>query len=303
METPPIFMIDGVTYIHTKEESVVLVAATLENISPLLVLELLKRFIILIKDYCGVVSEESIKKNFILIYELLDEVLDYGFPQTTSTNALKSFIQSEPISSTTIVSGEGMVTFGLQKAPTGVFKSVLDMDRTDGKRREEIFVDIIERVTSIFSSTGFMQSSQIDGSIQIRSYLNKNPTLKMKLNDNICIRQSTHAIPNDPIVLEDCQFHECAKLDLFETDRSITFVPALGEFTLMNYRCTSGIRPLFVLSTLIESDPLSPFKGVVTLDLLNDIPRDKTASTVEVEVPMPKSSSRVHCELLQKGKL
>ena len=31
------------------------------------------------KDYCGILTEESIRANFILIYELLDEILDYGY--------------------------------------------------------------------------------------------------------------------------------------------------------------------------------------------------------------------------------
>ena len=29
----------------------------------------------LCKDYCGVLNEESIRLNFVLVYELLDEVL------------------------------------------------------------------------------------------------------------------------------------------------------------------------------------------------------------------------------------
>jgi AP-4 complex subunit mu-1 len=33
------------------------------------------------KDYIGVLSEESLRKNFTLIYELVDEILDYGHPQ------------------------------------------------------------------------------------------------------------------------------------------------------------------------------------------------------------------------------
>ena len=49
------------------------------------------------KDYCGVLTEESIRKNFILVYELLDEMLDMGFPQMTSTEALKSCVHNEPI--------------------------------------------------------------------------------------------------------------------------------------------------------------------------------------------------------------
>ena len=30
------------------------------------------------QDYCGVLSEDSLRKNFILVYELLDEMVDYG---------------------------------------------------------------------------------------------------------------------------------------------------------------------------------------------------------------------------------
>ena len=48
-----------------------------------------------IKDYCGVLNEESIRKNFILVYELLDEMLDYGYPQGTSTESLKGYIYNE----------------------------------------------------------------------------------------------------------------------------------------------------------------------------------------------------------------
>ena len=42
-----------------------------------------------LKDFCGVLSEEAMRKNFILIYELLDEVIDFGYPQLTSVEILK----------------------------------------------------------------------------------------------------------------------------------------------------------------------------------------------------------------------
>ena len=38
-------------------------------------LALIERLTKVFKDYCGVLTEESIKKNFTLIYELLDEVI------------------------------------------------------------------------------------------------------------------------------------------------------------------------------------------------------------------------------------
>jgi AP-4 complex subunit mu-1 len=48
------------------------------NISPSGTIELLNRMAKVFKDYCGILTEESIRKNFILVYELLDEMLDFG---------------------------------------------------------------------------------------------------------------------------------------------------------------------------------------------------------------------------------
>jgi AP-4 complex subunit mu-1 len=65
------------------------------NASPAGSLELLNRLAKVFKDYCGVLTEESIRRNFILIYELLDETMDFGYPQITSTEALKSCVHNE----------------------------------------------------------------------------------------------------------------------------------------------------------------------------------------------------------------
>ena len=36
------------------------------------------------------------RKNGVLLYELLDEVIDYGFPQNSSSEALREFVLNEP---------------------------------------------------------------------------------------------------------------------------------------------------------------------------------------------------------------
>ena len=36
----------------------------------------------------GKISEENVKNNFVLNYELLDELLDFGYPQNTDTYVL-----------------------------------------------------------------------------------------------------------------------------------------------------------------------------------------------------------------------
>ena len=41
------------------------------------------------KSYFGDFDENAIKKHFVLIYEILDEVMDYGIPQIMDPDILK----------------------------------------------------------------------------------------------------------------------------------------------------------------------------------------------------------------------
>jgi len=75
------------------------VTTTRYNSSPSLILELLSNISNVIKDFCGYLTEESIRKNFVMIYELLDEMLDFGYLQFTNTNQIEQFIVSKPVSS------------------------------------------------------------------------------------------------------------------------------------------------------------------------------------------------------------
>ena len=56
-EAPPVFSVDGVTYLHTREGGLQIVATTRDNVSPSFVLEFLRRMCIIIKDYCGLLTE------------------------------------------------------------------------------------------------------------------------------------------------------------------------------------------------------------------------------------------------------
>ena len=64
--------------------------------------------------------------------------------------------------------GKAAAFAGVGRGPTGVIKSVLDTSRADSKGRDEIFVDIVEKISCTFSSGGYLQTSQIDGAIQAR---------------------------------------------------------------------------------------------------------------------------------------
>ena len=46
-------------------------------------------------EYFKELEEESIRDNFVIIYELLDEMMDFGYPQTTETKILQEYITQE----------------------------------------------------------------------------------------------------------------------------------------------------------------------------------------------------------------
>lgn len=46
-------------------------------------------------EYFKELEEESVRDNFVVIYELLDEMMDHGYPQTTEFKILKDFIKTE----------------------------------------------------------------------------------------------------------------------------------------------------------------------------------------------------------------
>ena len=49
-------------------------------LKPAFALDLLKRVAAMIHDFCGGLEEEVLRSNFIMIYELIDELIDYGHP-------------------------------------------------------------------------------------------------------------------------------------------------------------------------------------------------------------------------------
>lgn len=42
--------------------------------------------------YFKELEEESIQDNFVVVYELLDELMDFGFPQTTDSKILQEYV-------------------------------------------------------------------------------------------------------------------------------------------------------------------------------------------------------------------
>lgn len=51
--------------------------------------DFLYKLIDVLKEYFNQVEEESVRDNFVIIYELLDEMMDNGYPQHTDVSLYK----------------------------------------------------------------------------------------------------------------------------------------------------------------------------------------------------------------------
>lgn len=63
------------------------------SVPPLFVIEFLHRVVDTFEDYFNECTESIIKENYVVVYELLDEMLDNGFPLATESNILKELIK------------------------------------------------------------------------------------------------------------------------------------------------------------------------------------------------------------------
>eukprot|EP00475_Leptophrys_vorax_P014168 TRINITY_DN2055_c0_g3_i2.p1 TRINITY_DN2055_c0_g3~~TRINITY_DN2055_c0_g3_i2.p1 ORF type:complete len:242 (+),score=57.47 TRINITY_DN2055_c0_g3_i2:822-1547(+) len=129
-------------------------------------------------------------------------------------------------------------------------------------------------------------SCEIDGSIQMKSYLSGNPELRLALNEELVIGKIS-GNQFGALVLDDCNFHECVRLNEFEMTKVLSFVPPDGEFALMNYRVTTPFKPPFRITHSV--DVIGGYKVEVSLRIRADIPEQNYGGNMEIEIPLPKS--------------
>ncbi|XP_068752291.1 uncharacterized protein [Montipora capricornis] len=296
---PPIFNVDGVNFIFIKRNGLYFVCTTKFNISPAFAVEVLTRVSDLCKDYCGVLNEESIKMNFPLIYELLDEVLDFGYVQVTSTESLKAYICNQPEVVTTseepIWLCSGGTVYGTERMSlpsTAANKPVALPNRGS---KSEVFVDLLERLTVLIGSNGNILRSDIDGCIQMKSFMAGNPEIRIGLNDDFFVGK-TKLLSQDSVAarLDNCTFHESVDLSNFETTRTLVVKPPQGEFVAMKYRLSEAVHSSlpFTLIAFVEEDDNSKTLEVV-LKLRCTVPSSCCANNIVMKLPVPKSADNV----------
>lgn len=267
---PPIIQTPYRSIISIYRNSLLLVAIVAPelDIDSLFVIEFLHRVVDIIENYFGDCNESLIKEQLITVYELLDEMLDAGYPFATELNVLKELIKPPNLLRT--LTGRTNIS---ESMPANQISNV--PWRKPGIRytNNEAYFDVIEELDAIFDKNGAVIVAEINGSIECNIKLSGVPDLNLTFVNSR--------------IFDDVSFHPCVRHRRWESERNLSFIPPDGKFRLMTYhvRTQNLVNiPLYVKQSIKHGRlevQLGP-KG-----------KGKVLESVTIEITMPKNVSNM----------
>ena len=91
----PVFTEKDITYIWIRVNNIYMVSVAKGNPNVAMVLTFLFKIRDVFQSYFKELEDESLRDNFVITYELLDEMMDNGYPQITEVKVLQEFIKTE----------------------------------------------------------------------------------------------------------------------------------------------------------------------------------------------------------------
>ncbi|KAG6386552.1 hypothetical protein SASPL_151718 [Salvia splendens] len=274
----PICYDNGVSYVFIQHSNVYILAASRQNSNAATLLVFLHRVVDVLKHYFEKLEEESLKDNFVVVYELLDEIMDFGYPQYTEAKILSEFIKTD------VYRMEAS-----QKPPMAVTNAVSWRSEGIMYRTNEVFLDVVEKVNLLVNSNGQILRSEVNGALKMQTRLSGMPECKLGLNDRVLMESQNQSSRVKAIDLEDIKFHQCVRLARFENDRTISFIPPDGMFDLMTYRLSTQVKPLVWVEARIERHSRSRVEMLVKAR--SQFKERSTATSVTIELPLPPDAT------------
>lgn len=277
----PILYHGGLSYIYIRHANLYVLAVSRKNSNAMSILVFLKKLCQVFTDYFRDLEEESLRDNFVLVYELLDEMMDFGLPQITEPSILQEYITQQ--------------SFKLEvaplEAPSALSGTVSWRKEGIKHKRNEVFLDVVESVNLLVNSQGHVIHHEIAGAIKIRSMLSGMPELRLGLNDKILFENTgrTMGTGAKTVEMEDFRFHQCVRLDKFEAERTISFIPPDGEFELLSYRVAQPeAKPPVWVECVIEK--WTPSRIEYLIKVKSQLKKKQSANDVEILVPVPEDA-------------
>ena len=287
----PVKRIENCSFLYTRHLNMYFVALTRSNVNPALVFEYIFQLIKILKSYLGDdFDENAMRNNMTLIYELMDETMDFGYPQNCAIDVLRLYISL------------GNVKPADEPEPSALTSQItgaIDW-RREGIRhkKNEVYIDVLESVNLLLSQSGSILRNEVTGAVQMNTKLTGMPECKFGLNDKLVIDKDRSggaggddARGKPSVEIDDCTFHRCVRLGKFDADRTITFIPPDGEFELMRYRVSDNINlPFRIIPAVQEEQNMT--KVSINVKILANFSDQLFATNVVIKIPVPKNTAK-----------
>ncbi|KAH8878219.1 AP-3 complex subunit mu-1 [Schistosoma japonicum] len=224
-DVPPVLETPSNSLIHILRNNLYFLAVCANEISPLLVIEFLDCVNSIIEDYFGLATETSVKENVVLIYEILDEMLDGGFPLATESNILKEIVRPPNFLQSLTDAVTGKNTIVGSTLPINQLSNIRWRRSGVNYTNNETYFDLIEKIDAIIDRSGYVISKEIYGSVECLVKLSGTPDL-------------TLAFTNHRLI-DDANLHPCIRFSRWKRERILSFIPPDGKFCLFNYHVSS----------------------------------------------------------------
>ncbi|QSL65862.1 hypothetical protein MERGE_000141 [Pneumocystis wakefieldiae] len=275
--------------IHIEYNNIILLCVIASEIDPLYVIEFLYRIVDILEEYLGPDSTKKsvLEKNFEIIIQLLNEIMDYGYPMITEPDALKDII---PPSDTV---SKILNMTGLKRKsciPSGILSPIIWRKANVKHSRNNFFIDIIEELRAIINKHGKFITLFSKGKIICLSNISGVPNVILSMKSKYHLFYSS--------------FHPC----LYSSRQTpsleqLSFVPPDGRFTLMTYGIElSDILPSSLpISIEIKSGPnIEDFE--IKLNIFNQLINNITITIPISESCQLKNSKSTHGNIIFESK-
>ncbi|CAG0900563.1 unnamed protein product [Cyprideis torosa] len=273
-DVPPVITTPSSGYLFpVLRNGLFFVAVCTQEVPPLFVIEFLHRVIDTFEDYFSDCTESVIKEHYVIVYELLDEMLDNGFPLATENNILKELIRPPNVFRTlaNTVTGKSNMSSTL---PMGSLSSVPWRRSGVKYTNNEAYFDVIEELDAVIDRNGGLIKAEITGKIESCVKLSGMPDLTMTFVN--------------PRLMDDISFHPCIRHRRWEQERVLSFVPPDGNFCLIEYHVhapTAVCLPITVRHALQFREGTS---GRIELTLIPRNTGGRPIEGVKASIQMPK---------------
>lgn len=319
----PVLTLGSTTFHHIRTSgNLWLVAVSRSNADSAAIWEFLYKLNVLMEAY-AIHSEEQLKEKFMVCYELLDIVLEDGVPIETELSSVAARMSEKPtvaLDNLNMISEEFLSSASKiiprPRLLRGKSSSFTSQDNFNGMsstcswrpsgikyKKNEVFLDVNERISILVSHDGSILKSYVDGTVEIVTHLSGMPVCRFGLNDALSLNtpfsdaqdlepnndiKNKNAIPKaaaGSVILEDCKFHQCVHLDKFHSERIIKFIPPDGSFELMKYHVRENLNLPFKITPIVTIVKSNTVEYRVTLKSL--FPSKLTAKDVQLRIPVP----------------